>query len=144
MRLNPHGILGEWLRRGVERALMRRQDTDPDVVYIARCPTHGLHGERTECFVCGGPVERVAMVPVSRQPEREPMAIPLEDGSYASCMPASERTKGVHMVERYESPTHVCYSCSCGKGMQTHKDFPEGEEKVIRLMQLHGCLPQGD
>lgn len=35
-----------------------------DVVYIARCPIHGLHGERTECFVCGGPVERVAMEPV--------------------------------------------------------------------------------
>ena len=33
------------------------------LVYIARCPEHGLHGERTECFVCGGPVERVAMTP---------------------------------------------------------------------------------
>lgn len=35
-----------------------------DVVYIAKCPTHGLHGERQECFVCGGPVEQVAMMPV--------------------------------------------------------------------------------
>lgn len=34
-----------------------------DVVQIARCPVHGLHGERTECFVCGGEVEQVAMVP---------------------------------------------------------------------------------
>lgn len=34
-----------------------------DVVTIARCPEHGLHGERTECFVCGGPVEQVRMVP---------------------------------------------------------------------------------
>lgn len=32
-------------------------------VNIARCPEHGLHGERPECFACGGPVERVAMVP---------------------------------------------------------------------------------
>ena len=32
-------------------------------VNIARCPTHGLHGERTECFVCGGEVEQVRMVP---------------------------------------------------------------------------------
>jgi hypothetical protein len=30
---------------------------------IARCPEHGLHGERTECYVCGGPVEQVEMVP---------------------------------------------------------------------------------
>lgn len=29
---------------------------------VARCPEHGLHGERTECFVCGGPVEQVRMV----------------------------------------------------------------------------------
>lgn len=32
------------------------------VVYFARCPEHGLHGERTHCFVCGGPVEQVPMV----------------------------------------------------------------------------------
>ena len=32
------------------------------VVQIARCPEHGLHGERTECFACGGPVEQVPMV----------------------------------------------------------------------------------
>jgi hypothetical protein len=32
-------------------------------VHIARCPEHGLHGERDECFVCGGPVEQVPMVP---------------------------------------------------------------------------------
>ncbi len=32
------------------------------VVTIARCPEHGLHGERTECFVCGGEVEQVRMV----------------------------------------------------------------------------------
>lgn len=37
---------------------------DSDVVYIARCPVHGLHGERHECFVCGGDVEQVPMVPV--------------------------------------------------------------------------------
>lgn len=32
-------------------------------VMIARCPEHGLHGERAQCFVCGGPVEQVPMVP---------------------------------------------------------------------------------
>lgn len=35
------------------------------LVSIARCREHGLHGERTECFICGGPVEQVAMVPVA-------------------------------------------------------------------------------
>lgn len=38
-----------------------------DVVFIARCPEHGLHGERDECFVCGGPVEKVAMFPVGAE-----------------------------------------------------------------------------
>ena len=32
--------------------------------HIARCPVHGLHGERQEGFVCGGPVEQVPMRPV--------------------------------------------------------------------------------
>jgi hypothetical protein len=32
-------------------------------VEIARCSEHGLHGERQECFVCGGPVEQIQMVP---------------------------------------------------------------------------------
>jgi hypothetical protein len=34
------------------------------VVYIARCPECGLHGERSSCFECGGEVEQVAMVTV--------------------------------------------------------------------------------
>ncbi len=37
--------------------------SDEEAVYIARCPEHGLHGERKDCFVCGGPVEQVPMVP---------------------------------------------------------------------------------
>lgn len=36
--------------------------TGSDGVEIARCPEHGLHGERTSCFVCGGEVEQVRMV----------------------------------------------------------------------------------
>lgn len=35
-----------------------------EIVHIARCPEHGLHGCRQECFVCGGPVEQVPMVEV--------------------------------------------------------------------------------
>lgn len=37
---------------------------DQSIVNIARCAEHGLHGERTECFVCAGPVEQVPMRPV--------------------------------------------------------------------------------
>lgn len=39
-----------------------------EVVHIARCSEHGLHGERTECFVCRGPVEQVAMVALDPAP----------------------------------------------------------------------------
>lgn len=35
------------------------------VVNVAWCPEHGLHGQRTQCHVCGGPVEQVPMVSVS-------------------------------------------------------------------------------
>lgn len=34
------------------------------VVYVARCPQHGLHGCRDTCFECDGPVEQVPMVEV--------------------------------------------------------------------------------
>lgn len=35
---------------------------DNGIVHIAWCPKHGLHGERQECFLCGGPVEQIPMV----------------------------------------------------------------------------------
>lgn len=37
-----------------------------DVVKIARCPEHGLHGERQECFVCGAQCEQIEMVPLEQ------------------------------------------------------------------------------
>lgn len=37
---------------------------DDSVAEIACCPIHGLHGERDECYVCGGPVEKILMKPV--------------------------------------------------------------------------------
>lgn len=43
--------------------------TEP--VYIAKCAEHGLHGERSECYVCGGEVEQVAMVPLAEVVTRE-------------------------------------------------------------------------
>lgn len=36
-----------------------------EVVHIARCPDHGLHGARRTCFICEGEVEQVAMVPLA-------------------------------------------------------------------------------
>lgn len=39
---------------------------DPSPLFmVARCPEHGLHGERTDCYVCEGPVEQVPMLEVS-------------------------------------------------------------------------------
>jgi hypothetical protein len=55
-------------------------------VLIARCPVHGLHGEREECFVCGGPVEQVPMVFGSaRLPE---MHNPDHDAPFAAMVQA--------------------------------------------------------
>lgn len=34
---------------------------------IARCPEHGIHGQREKCYVCEGPVEQVRVVPVSSE-----------------------------------------------------------------------------
>jgi hypothetical protein len=34
-------------------------------VNIARCPKHGLHGQRSTCYACGDHVEQVPMVPVA-------------------------------------------------------------------------------
>lgn len=31
---------------------------------ITYCPEHGLHGERSTCFVCDGPVEQIPMAEV--------------------------------------------------------------------------------
>ena len=36
-----------------------------EVVNIARCPEHGLHGRRETCFECGAPVKQVPMVPLA-------------------------------------------------------------------------------
>lgn len=46
-----------------------------EAVLIARCPQHGLHGERDSCFVCGGPVEQVLMAPVP-QHDADPRELP--------------------------------------------------------------------
>ena len=36
-----------------------------DVVYIAKCPTHGFQGMQSPCIArCGQPVEQVAMISV--------------------------------------------------------------------------------
>ena len=39
-----------------------REPAFPPPVLIAHCPEHGTHGERTECFVCAGPVEQVPLL----------------------------------------------------------------------------------
>lgn len=52
--------LGVWVQ-------CRSCQPHPEVVYIARCPNHGpwpagLHGARSRCFDCGGPVEQIPMI----------------------------------------------------------------------------------
>lgn len=54
------GLLGQL--RANEYRRQRGAPAELEVIEIARCPTHGLHGERSECFVCAGPVEQVPMV----------------------------------------------------------------------------------
>lgn len=43
------------------------------VTMFARCPIHGLHGERRDCLICDGPVTQEEFVPISdfRAAERE-------------------------------------------------------------------------
>jgi hypothetical protein len=38
------------------------REVERRAIHIARCPEHGIHGERDECFVCGGPVQKLPMV----------------------------------------------------------------------------------
>jgi hypothetical protein len=44
-------------------------EADGDVITIAKCSTHGLHGCRNVCFECDGPVEQVAMIPLAEHRE---------------------------------------------------------------------------
>jgi hypothetical protein len=80
----------------------------PDPVKIARCPIHGLHGERTECFVCGGPVEQVPMVPAPGRPLAS-------TSPYLMVQPAPTLTRGVWrsgLWWRWEaSHGEVSYAC---------------------------------
>lgn len=33
--------------------------------FVARCPEHGVHGQRETCFECGGSVKQITVVPVA-------------------------------------------------------------------------------
>lgn len=58
---NAQAGLGMWFASLTRES---HESSSVEVVEIARCPIHGLHGERDECFECGGPVEKVRMVEV--------------------------------------------------------------------------------
>ena len=53
-------------------------------VYIARCPEHGLHGQRDSCFVCGGPVEQVPFVERDSSPAESRLPDEFWDGIKAA------------------------------------------------------------
>jgi hypothetical protein len=38
----------------------------PAAIAVARCPQHGLHGLRSECFECNGEVEQVVYIEEGR------------------------------------------------------------------------------
>lgn len=62
------------------------------IVNIARCAEHGLHGERHECFVCGGEVEQVAMIAADYFSRDE--LDWLEEAASRAAMGALSRTHG--------------------------------------------------
>lgn len=67
-RCDGEGILGPAIEDDCPSCggagVLAEARTKPVAVCIARCPEHGLHGERIACFVCDGQVEQVEMVPV--------------------------------------------------------------------------------
>lgn len=72
-------------------------------VFIARCPEHGLHGEREECFVCGGPVEQVEMVEVRSLPADNTDALLAEARALADewqSRPSKTRVFAAHLLLR--------------------------------------------
>lgn len=98
-----------------------------DVVYVARCPEHGLHGCRQECFECGGPVEQVPMVPLTAVGEVAAGVLGKhrlgfdKGGHTCTChewRPVTVRdgrdSNGVHMRERHDG--HVAEVLSAAVG----------------------------
>lgn len=70
-----------------------------NVVHIARCPDHGLHGARRTCFICEREVEQVAMVTLEQyEALREALGTVLD---------AIDAMPGVHNPNRA-----VGYSCA--------------------------------
>lgn len=57
----------------------RRAIREDGAIDIAKCPTHGLHGRRNACFVCGETVELVAMVPVAERDQLRDLVAALID-----------------------------------------------------------------
>jgi hypothetical protein len=64
-----------------EEMRLHRELAHGPIVYVARCPEHGLHGCRDSCFDCGGPVEQVPMVEL-REPTKEELLRPRPERDY--------------------------------------------------------------
>jgi hypothetical protein len=94
-----------------------------EVVEIARCPEHGLHGARTRCFVCDGPVEQVPLLPInafssppSARPSgevdgRDGFTLSWRDGAYYVSVPnllAEGERLEVVPCSRLEQYTETC------------------------------------
>lgn len=57
LRRQAARVRASFEKDGKDRSVSGRPESDR--FNVALCPIHGLHGRRTECFVCGGPVEQV-------------------------------------------------------------------------------------
>lgn len=91
-----------------------------DTVLVARCPEHGLHGQRDTCFDCGGPVEQIPMVRVSAG------AVLIE-----TTIPGEPRTKKRPRVLR-SGRTY------------TPKETQEAEEAIRWHLRSIGARPDSD
>lgn len=98
---------------------------------VARCDEHGLHGERTECFVCGGRVEQIPMVHARESERVQRLRDGLQMVANGAGMPCEGRWLGVMAGavldadtrlagEHSDGPTATCPSPGC--------EFPAGHE----------------
>jgi hypothetical protein len=69
-------------------------------VTVARCPEHGLHGLREECFACGGPVQQVRMLQIDAIETQEPTR---SDGIGGCCARPPDR-EAIEWARREHGP----------------------------------------
>jgi hypothetical protein len=98
----------------------------PRTANIALCPDHGLHGERTECFVCGRPVDQLVMV------EKAPVDA------------ERERMLGLVKSMRQAIEFARCCDLSGERGWADHDSILNALDESQALLREHGRLQGGE